>query len=510
MDLYVEPFLTPLHLTISQYRHPQGDIPLNSVKILDACYNTKFCRLVALPNYAEVLANRGVYAAVEHSNNLRKDFRGERIKIDPSSNWFRSWEGWKRLRAIQWRHRQGQWQELAFFGELLMTFAAMHNFTFDTLVKNLKFSDEVKTGLITMKVVTDGTTCGSETHLTCPLGLNEFDYASTLTCSELVEQDAFTLGALAMPITPGAVCMLFALAISVGLILLARKKNQNLDFRGAVLLSMTALISQVSSENNGLRSIYAPWMLLVTLISIIYTNTLQSIVVVPENHFEDISFEQRVERNVSFFSSNAAYLQKRFQYYTRSAEAGVTVEDGHNKYAHEYFQKFKHVADRIELLSAMTVPNLLGMNQKQGKVLMEQKLAILMYSRMLQVVGRNAVRGKEKFFELPGFWVFKAQRSFMLVKSLERLKVSGVVQYLNQEAEKTLMKYCEKVAREYVDKLEVRKNAGEQDLGGFHVGLSDSLLKEAFVVLLYGIVLCTAAIALEMLVSSVHVVIYFG
>ena len=155
-----------------------------------------------------------------------------------------------------------------------MFFAATHNFTSDTIVPK-DYSADLKP--------TNGVVCTSEdihcVRQNCFIGsvaLKEFDYVSTIMCSEIAGTEAYKLRSLLMPMCSTVAWALFAKTIGLGLIFWKSTKNFNLS--GAILLSNSALISQVSwgspAVMRSLWSLYTPWILVATLISINYTKQL--------------------------------------------------------------------------------------------------------------------------------------------------------------------------------------------------------------------------------------------
>ena len=196
----------------------------------------------------------------------------------------------------------------AFFAELLISFAAMHNFTMDTHMKGDAAALKPTTGIISM---TKNIRCSLKTCTVGTLSLNEFNFLSTLTCSELVQPEyAYPLGSLRKPVSSRAFLILVLLAACVGLLFMS--KSRKLDLSMAMKLAFTSFVGQVSLESTTvmtkLRSTYSPWTLLTTFIHTIYTNELQSTIVVPEIRTEVLPIEQLIQLNYSIFSSQAPVL----------------------------------------------------------------------------------------------------------------------------------------------------------------------------------------------------------
>ena len=121
-------------------------------------------------------------------------------------------------------------------------------------------------------------------------------------------------------------------------------------------------------------------------------------------------------------------------------------------------RKEKNIAEKVEYLCVVTISTVYEMNLRQEKALIESSENIHMLSNVLRILGHSAVMGKERFFELPNFWVFQAQKDFMLIKSLERMKAAGLVYYLLKQAEMAQLKVS---VRGFVDQAELEKGRRE-------------------------------------------------
>ena len=261
-------------------------------------------------------------------------------------------------------------------------------------------------------------------------------------------------------------------------------------------------MSQVSSENNGrmrkLRSLYTPWMLLATFISFGYTNVIRSISVVPEMRYEDVSFDQMVQQDFSFFSAQFSFIRSStsMEYEERSVDKATTAA---------FILREKAIVERVRSITEFNISTLVGISQKAKRVIVDSSFNLQSISDMLQVRGRNVVWSMERFFEMPQFWWFLTQKSFILVHSLEWMKAAGLVEYLLEQIDmdkrKGLMNYAKNLEEQDREKSEAREDQSD----GTATGLSDSVVFEAFVILLYGTITSLIAVTLELVAR--HVVV---
>ena len=121
----------------------------------------------------------------------------------------------------------------------------------------------------------------------------------------------------------------------------------------------------------------------------------------------------------------------------------------------------------------------------QRRALIETRFTIDTYSTILRALNRNTLRCAERLLDFPVFWHLQVPKSFILVRSLEQMKESGVVQYLTTAVDKAVVRNFVKNATDYAT-AESWKSSGSDNV---RTGLADSILKEAFLLLACGIVL---------------------
>ena len=158
----------------------------------------------------------------------------------------------------------------------------------------------------------------------------------------------------------------------------------------------------------------------------------------------------------------------------------------------EITRKIQLLADRVQDAPQPTISALLEINQRGRKALAETKWRIDIFSKVMKALNHNAIEGKERFLDFPAFWNFETPKSFLLARSLERIKSAGLVNHLMGQAD-------DAVVAVYMRDARLQAKNGSFDSTSTGVGLSDSLTKESFVILAYGLALSLAAIATEIL-----------
>ena len=258
---------------------------------------------------------------------------------------------------------------------------------------------------------------------------------------------------------------------------------------------MAGLISQVSSGNStvmrNLGKLYVAWLILTNFIDIIYTNLLQSEVVKPENRIEYLSIEQMVQKNYSLYSTEAHFIRhvaSGMQKKTRDLD----VEDK------GFVRRLQIIGGRVEDVHSAVLHFLSQMNAEKRTALIEGRSNIELSSKILQNLNLHPLRGKERFLDFPSFWLFKATKGFMLVRSLERMKATGVLEYLLKEAEKA------EVAISLKNISAHAKHSSINNPRAFRIGLSDSVLREAFKLLFGGLSFSFFAFVFETGKTLIH------
>ena len=229
---------------------------------------------------------------------------------------------------------------------------------------------------------------------------------------------------------------------------------------------------------------------------------LKSVVVVPVARYEDLSFDQMVQQNFTFISSQVRFI-KRFV-----AHGYVEVEHllgnqsattGAGKV--KFVRMEKALAERVHPLTDSKASTLVKITRKHRKAFVDSNYNTYMVSAMLQTLGMNVLLFKYRILDMPTVWLFHAPKSFMLVKSFEWMKAVGLVHYVLALMDKTNVKSALKYAR----KKAQQENGGAHHKGKWDrsgVGLSDGLVLKSFMVLIYGIAASLVLIMLKMVLRN--------
>ena len=278
--------------------------------------------------------------------------------------------------------------------------------------------------------------------------------------------------------------------------LLLLKARGDLHITEVMLSVFSGLIGQ---GNNGStktaleRGCKVVWLLLVCLISICYTNILQSIVVVPSVQQRHLNIWDMMRDNFTFASSRDLLVWLRDTKNWRSHALSLT---GNSSSA----EKLEMMSLRMVEFQIPTFRSWYDFVQHFSEglknVLVVNKPSIAAWKSMPSQVGRNLLLGKEQLFSYPFWWSFvRVERGCLLARSLIIFRQAGFVQYF-------LKLYDEKVQREwaaavYRDFAKVESTAGQTSRTDFGVSMADGLVSESFALFVYGISLATAGFVSE-------------
>ena len=218
---------------------------------------------------------------------------------------------------------------------------------------------------------------------------------------------------------------------------------------------------------------------------------LQCNVVKPANVVEELPLKKLIEENYSLFAGLAGYMRDDIVSLQESARHARNSSTD----VQEFVRDIRVVGERVMDADNITIDFLLEMNHIQRKAFFAYRMEIEINSKRLIARNRNVNIGKERFLDSPHFWHFRAPKSFLLVRSLERMK-STVVEYLVKEAEKVMVERNVNVSGAYDEGFSGSVN--ELNVNS-RVGLSNSIVGECFLLLCYGISFSISVLALEVL-----------
>ena len=138
-------------------------------------------------------------------------------------------------------------------------------------------------------------------------------------------------------------------------------------------------------------------------------------------------------------------------------------------------------------------------SEGQGRVCVARNTLLQDLLEVPTKIGRDAVVGKELFFDLPFWWSFEhAERGSYLAQSVEILKQVGLISYF-------LDLHDSKSRKEFTTEAYMEMTAAEDAFGArnrdFSVPLMDSLVSETFALFLYGFSISVFGFVSEMVIS---------
>ena len=476
---------SPFHFIILAW-YPVDFISAESITVFDVCFGKSGCRLLDMFSYFD-LSNKGVRAAVEHVNGIRRNFLGDHIWIWPEYSFHDDWYSWREFLSEPVRYKSGNDIAKAYYGYVLLTLAQPHNFTFSTA--RLKSQNECKVGL--MKIRGTETCANKDCHILFFV-FASFGYMTTLMSSELPTNEPHFLRSLAMPLSAATAATLCSLTVSTAIILVLSSKRRDV-VAGLYLLS-TSFVSCAAdgSKYTPRRCFYVPWMLFTTLIAVIYGTVLQSVVVAPSIYSAELTFDQMIEKEFTFFAFDQRFMKFWGEYFgklLKRRESGVSAPTQKASGLHPLC---KEVLLGEKVHQAPFTSNdpdlgshLLELSLRNRKVLVLGLENLQLMGKVLKMLGRNVEVGTERFIETPDFWSFAVQKHYLLIKSLGRMKAAALVDEFFQRTELVRIERT------------VRRSRSNMRSKSEMVDLSDGITGESFVIYSYAILLSAVAMLLE-------------
>ena len=453
--------------------------------------------------------DNGIENLLNRIRDEKKNFRRRKLVVLLGKAVLGSWEEFWEQKVLGFRFTSAHTGDFGdAYAGVLTNFYSVHNFTFDTIdaadVKRDPVSGKLQDGVI--RTWSSSKYLPLHRSMMVPRSLSEFLYFSTLSFSNPAEPESSKLESLAAPFTQDPVASIVLLGFCFSVVLLLLKISGEGDISGTTLSVFSGLVSQ--SNGNGTTGLQngckAGWLLLIGFISITYTNILQSTVVVPSVHSNHLNIEDMLQDNYRFVTYAYAlrWMKKRFPSLHNSSDERCSLKAKKSK--------------SIEMLEAMLTLRLEGnfefdqmpwrslieeFSQSQKNVLIFDKGSIEMWNWIPREVGRDLVVGKEQLFFLPFWWSFgNVERGLLLAQSLELFRQVGFVHYFLDLADANDRKLIVAAARkEFLD-------TGFDSGSG--VDLTDSLVRESFMLFLYGISIAVAGFLCEIISSWIAAVVY--
>ena len=117
------------------------------------------------------------------------------------------------------------------------------------------------------------------------------------------------------------------------------------------------------------------------------------------------------------------------------------------------------------------------------------------YTRIVKSMGRDAIVGKDRFFEMTFYWVFICEKSDTLIASLESMKAAELVYPFLNKAHFSHAKYVSAAAKRINKESRCREEASLNDPAA-------NLFLEVGFLYLYGILMSAFGALFEFIVGG--------
>ena len=431
--------------------------------------------------------------------NEARNFNGARLQIYTMVSWF-DWKIWKLM--LQVKPYKIQSGGLIAKAQLFGLLSAAHNFTFDTRRPNKSVPRETEclAGSISTASAFYEFAASPDCHLS-PLAFNMFVEYKLYYTSELSLPYPLTLSALALPLDLSVVLSLSISYIIILIVMQFKVKRRCVADSLLVLLSATLNQSLSSFLVQKLRWWYSFWLFLTVFITISYTNVLQSIVVVPGVYQSYLTFSDMVRLNYTFRTYDTEWLRainsvtKEYIENNENGRSKTALQSKHlmEKWIVEHGEDFQILPMSPEAAEYFT----------RDKQALLYGLDVLSWLRgYMKATGLQFYEGTEQIFDIPLYWSFgDLYAANFVAETLERVKNAGFYSYLTHSADSEFASYIEKMVRTGAQGIVCGRSAACVGLDNDHVTsrvpLTDSLMQEAFVLLLYGISFAILVITAE-------------
>ena len=424
---------------------------------------------------------------------LKGDFRGRRIHVLPRMWAFGSWESkWKYvLSAYSLREARRRSWHVAFVG-IFDPFIALHNFTFDTIGAEEQAA-LIRNSTATMSMAIKFENNGVQVH-SPTVNLHGFNHYHSYYFTTTTQPDPARLSSLMAPFSDlaGALLLLTLSALTTTMLLMALGARRCFwDTPETVLLVVSGLIGHSWSTNGNSRFLlfYICWLFLAGFISIMYTNILQSVVVVPGIRFNRLTFEEMVHRKYTFESLAVEPLKsyaKRLAIESPKSTRMSVIE------AEMLLAEL--VEERCEYFDSNWIKIIQRYNEASKRAVIGSIILKKKFEVAAKTFGWDVVVGQERFFNAPSWWYFQnMERGSLLANSIEKLKQLGFVTYFRRLwLEKMDEAFDTSLRRDCIDSTDKREIC-RMDSAGSSVPLRDPLVSEPLLLLLYGMYFATAA-----------------
>ena len=333
-----------------------------------------------------------------------------------------------------------------------------------------------------------------------PTSLSKMSYYSTVYFKKPDSPDSYGLPSVTAPFADSAVAItLFGTLLCMTFVLPAVMKKPR-DIISTSLSIFSGLIGKYLVVNRNPKNLllYSFWLLLAGVISVTYTNILQSHVVVPGVCENDLSFEEMTRQNYSFESVSWKWM--KYAANDSSYEASSYMAARERKLSEKVSQIGKYLRIGSDLNEFVQY-----YSGTTKRVQVNPSDDIESFKLIPLITEWDLVVGEEKFFNVPLWWEFTyVERASLLARSVELLKEAGLAQYFVQLANRKFVEAV--VAGNKENKLKLRNAPAKTHRRVPEcrsASLDDALVRECFVLFMYGNLIAAALFLAEQLTSVV-------
>ena len=434
-------------------------------------------RLACLSTLEAVRSNyRSVLLELKRS---RKDFHGIRTTVEEKFRGFSHMS--KRLRNSNHLRFLYKYHIVADMQPYRLL-AHAHNFTFDAVPYMSQIS--CRTGFITSQIALHSfhnSVRGLTSHFL--IALSEFDLVSNraLYTKSLDYQSPFVLPSVSSPF--GIVTWLTILSLAGMATIITALKTSTIkgSITEAILLKLSPLVGQTFETRlvHKVENWFAVWLLVTFFVSAIYTNVLQSFVVVPYAKEDMTPILSLADKGYGVYGSpyllrNLKDLEPMFAMISKETTSMKIRMD----------TELRSLLKRKSLQNPMEIRDFF----MTKSVMLASELSSRMYIQLVPTLTwRNLHVSVEKFFYLPTWWSFaKAPNNDVLLDTFGALRQAGLVELWYKI---TMDRYSRAYAEPYIQEARQMKLLNEvgHDLPADTTLLSDSLVLECFAIYGYGL-----------------------
>ena len=423
----------------------------------------------------------------------KRDFRGRKVNVSPIEDLLDRWESGPKHFFSPFSFRAAHKDSESALASVFDSFISQHNFTVDFVSWQEGLNLDTNQAVVRM-MSSMGCSQPLDHCYAYPMSLFRFQHYKTLVFSRSIQPEPFSLLSLKAPFSDRlAVLMLLGTSFCMAIVLTAvGSKYRDI---GAISLSIfSGLVGKpLAISNPTSAQCYSFWLLFAGVVSVTYTNILQSHVVVPGVRYNGLSFEDMAERNYSFESTFWGWMRNVMSY------NAVTSLSRREKILSE------RVSGRgSHLVRGFSDEFIRYYSEAAKRALVQSDYETQRYASLSKVTDWDVVIGKEEFFSLPLWWNFvRVERASLLAASVESLKESGILHYFLQLSDLKMRNMIAATSiKTAMNSTYASVAIPTADYESSCASLSDALVTECFVLYMYGVVTAFVVFVAEQLTRA--------